>query len=598
MMKFALLIVMLLSAVVEAKADDQPKAASASASLKRLLDHYDARYDAEQKMLKVEFRSPGYHSGIASGTSVHPTRESLYYAIALLQRKKAADAERAQAIIGAVLPLQETQVTAPEYGVWPWVLEEPLSQMDSVDMNWADFCGSAIAQMLVEHKDQLAPATVQEMKNALHHAARVIKRRNVQRGYTNIAILGGGVCAVTGELLNDKELLDYGRQRLEKIVEHTAAIDGFTEYNSPPYGKVVIGECERILQLAKDDRVRASAESLRVSAWKMIGESFHPATHQWAGPHSRMSSLYLSRTMVEFLNDRLESDSKPTIKIHPQAYPERPRGYAVVTPIPCPAKWQQQIKKPSDPNRQLNRTFIPKTGSSPATVGTTWFSPEACLGSVSRSSFWTQRKPVIAYWKTDDDPAAAFRVRFLHDGEDFSSMALRTTQDQHRVLCAIHSLQRRGDWHRTLDRPADGVFVAQDLRVRLELTGKGASARKLSDGRFALRAGKHEIVVYPAESEFAGQDIAWKHEQKEDAAAVEGVCYSGASKKFDFSLPIEMKLGFGIQLRQTGDESKAKLPTLQPKPGKVIARWDVEPVADSKSDKSEMIIAVPNGKSR
>ena len=149
---------------------------------------------------------------------------------------------------------------------------------------------------------------------------------------------------------------------------------------------------------------------------------------------------------------------------------------------------------------------------------------------------------------------------------------------------------------RDSDRPADGVFVAQDFRVRLELTGKGASARKLSDGRFALRAGKHEIVVYPAESEFAGQDTVWKHEQKEDAAVIEGVCYSGPSKKFDFSLPIEMKLGFGIQLRQSADESKTKLPTLQSKPGKVIARWDVEPVG--KSNISEMIIAVPNGKSR
>ena len=580
---------MLLFGVVEAKADDQP----GTASLKRLLDHYDARYDTEQKMLKVEFRSPGYHSGIASGTNVHPTRESLYYAIALLQRNKAGDAERAQSIIGAVLPLQQTRVDAPEYGVWPWVLEEPLDQMDSVDLNWADFCGSAIAQLLVDHKDQLAPATMRKMEDALHHAAKAIKQRNVQPGYTNIAILGGGVCAVAGELLRDKELLDYGRQRLEKIVQHTAEIDGFTEYNSPPYGKVVIGECERILQLAKDERVRASAESLRVSAWKMIGESFHPATQQWAGPHSRMSSLYLSRTMVEFLNDRLESDSKSIIKIHPQAYPERPRGYAVVTPIPCPAKWHQQIKNPSEPNRQLERTFIPQTGSSPATVGTTWFSTDACLGSISRASFWTQRKPVVAYWKTDDDPAVAFRVRFLHDGKDFSSMGLRSTQDHHRVLCAIHSLQRRGDWHRTLDRPADGIFYAHDLRVRLELTGKGVSAQKTDGGTFSLRAGEHEIAICPADSEFADQKLEWKIDDDDRVVAVEGICYAGEPKRFNFSQLIEMKLGFGLELRQLKDGAKLPLPTLQSRPGKVIARWDVAPTSEAKKDK--LTIAVPNG---
>ena len=302
--------------------------------------------------------------------------------------------------------------------------------------------------------------------------------------------------------------------------------------------------------------------------------------------------------MVEFLNARLEGDSEFSIKLHPEAYLERPRGYAIVNPIPCPAQWQQRIAQPTDEVLQLRRTFIPKNGNSPATIGTTWFSGDACLGSVSRSSFWTQRKPVMAYWKTNDDPAVAFRVRFLHDGQDFSSMGLRTTQEHQRVLCAVHSLQRRGDWHRTLDRPTDGIFEAQDLRVRLELTGKGVSVQKIAGGRFVLRAGKHEIVVYPAESMFSGQDIVWKYEQNKNVAVVQGVCYSGKSKKFDFSVPIEMKLGFGLQIGPSEGEpdEKAKLPTLHPKPGKVIARWDVEPIGESNI--SELTIAVPDSKSQ
>ena len=210
-MKFCLPLLMILCAAFVAQADrlEYPP-------LERLFDYYDARYDAEHNMLKVEFRSPGYHSRIESGAPVHPTRESLYYAIALLQRDEAGDAERAKQIVRAVLPLQETRTTVPEYGVWPWLLEEPLDQMDSVDLNWADFCGSAIAQILVDHADQLEPALRQEMKVALRHAANAIRKRDVQPGYTNIAILGAGVCAVAGELLDDRTLLEYGRQRLEK----------------------------------------------------------------------------------------------------------------------------------------------------------------------------------------------------------------------------------------------------------------------------------------------------------------------------------------------------------------------------------------------
>lgn len=588
MLKFASLAIIFLLAVTDAKADEPD-----FAPLLRLLDYCDAQYDDQQAMLEVVFHSPGYHSQIASGTSVHPTRESFYYAVALLKRNETGDVARAKKIIAAVLPLQETRSSSANYGVWPWVLEEPLDQMDSVDLNWADFCGSAMAQMLVDHADDLDAALIKQMKDSLRRAAIAIKRRDVQPGYTNIAILGGGVCAVAGERLGDQELLNYGRQRLEKCVAHTAAIDGFSEYNSPPYGKVVIAECERILQLATDDRVRRAAASLHRSAWKMVAESFHPETNQWAGPHSRFSTQHLTLTMVEFLNARIQTDPPFKVELHPQAYQERPRGYGIVTPRPCPAEFQQQFLQPDTGPRQLRRMFIEQRGSSPATVGTTWFSQDASLGSVSLSSFWTQRKPVIGYWKTSEDPAVVFRVRFLHDGNDFASMAIRTTQDHHRVLCAIHSLQRRGDWHRTLDRPADGIFSAKDLRVRVELTGKGVSAEKISGDRFALVAGKHAMLVCPAASEFNGRNVKWTHVNADGACAIEGVCYSGVAKKFDFSRPLEMKLGFGIELGSSSSVSKSQLPKLQPQPGKVIARWNVAP--DSLATTKELTIAVPNG---
>lgn len=555
----------------------------------QLLAYYDARYDAAEQMLKVEFITPGYHSRIASGTMVHPTRESLYYAVALLQRGGGGDVQRARQIITAVLKLQETKAGLPAYGVWPWLKEEPLNEMDSVDLNWADFCGSAIAQLLVDHKSQLTPELQQTLKTSLRHAATAIRQRDVKPGYTNIAILGGGVCAIAGEILEDGALLEYGRQRLQNVVAYGQTIDGFTEYNSPPYGKVVIGECERILQLAKDDQVRSAAEHLRGTAWKMIAESFHPATHQWAGPHSRLSTRHLTTVMVGFLNSRTGLGLAP----HPDAVSERPRGYAIVTPLRCTSKWLPRLTKPKSNDTQLRRTFVPKKGSSPAVVGTTWFSSDACLGSVSRSSFWTQRKPVIGYWNTDKDPAVVFRVRFLRDGEDFASMALRATQDRGRVLCALHSLQRRGAWHRTLDRPADGLFEARDLRVRLELVGKGVTARKIFGERFALRAGNHEVAVFPvpsAQSQFAGERLSWTSDNRDGAALVEGICYSGTTRKFDFNELLDVQIGFGMELQTIGAESSRRLPSLERQPGKVIASWQ----GRDRRSAPLLKIAVPN----
>jgi hypothetical protein len=81
--------------------------------------------------------------------------------------------------------------------------------------------------------------------------------------YTNIAIMGGGVCAAAGEMLGEAGLLDYGRRRLQRMVEHTAYHGGFNEYNSPTYTMVALWETERTLHLVRDPAVREAA-SLKI----------------------------------------------------------------------------------------------------------------------------------------------------------------------------------------------------------------------------------------------------------------------------------------------------------------------------------------------
>lgn len=503
-------------------------------------------------MLRVEFKSPGYHSRLASGTFVHPTRESLVYALALLQRNADGDADRAAAVIGRVLALQDTDPASPTYGVWPWHLEEPLSEMTDPDLNWADFCGAHLAHLLVEHADSLPADLKAAMHDSLRHAARAIRNRDVQPGYTNIAILGGGVCAVAGELLDDPDLLEYGRRRLQKVVEHTTRNGGFSEYNSPPYTKVVIGECERTLELVRDPATRQAAESLRRTAWQIVADSFHPGTQQWAGPHSRTSRIRLRPGTVDFLSMR----TGVPIQTHPSlTEDERPEMYALVRPLPCPGNLVSGFRASSGRPRQLRRTFVRGKSETDSIIGTTWLAPAVCLGSVNRSSLWTQRKPLIAYWRTDDDPAVVFRLRFLHDGRDFASMGVRTAQEGRRALSVFHSLPNRGDWHRTLDRPPDGIFRASDLRVRFELRGHraglpeaGSTAAALVDGRYALTAGKHRVVIHTQPGRFAGKPVVWELGGDEDSVFLDGICYTGAERAFVFSRPLDVVLATGIEL--------------------------------------------------
>lgn len=542
-----------------------------SSALQKLTADGDQHYDADARMLVTQFRSPGYHTRIASGTPVHPTRESLIYALGLLQRNAAGDTSRAAQIVRRVVDLQDTDPKSKTYGVWPWLLEEPLSEMKSPDLNWADFCGSQLVHILREHPRKLPAELRTTMRESVRHAVAAIRRRNVSPGYTNIAILGGVVCVAAGELLSDDDFLTYGRQRLQRVVKHVEQHGGFSEYNSPPYSKVIIGECERLLHLVNDPASRAAADSLRRTCWEEIASSFHPATQQWAGPHSRNSRLYLQPTTVEFLSIRTDTE----IQTHPQMLGDtRPGRYATVPPLPCPSELLPRFRQhPRQPQQTRSIYACDKSGN-PRIVGTTWHSAAACLGSVNRASLWTQRKPLIAYWKTDNDPAVVFRVRFLHDGKDFASIGIRTAQTGSCALCLFESLPDRGDWHRTLDRPKHGVFQAKDLRLRFELVGVGAKAKRLKDGRFELAAGSHRIVIHPLPGRFAGDDVTWK--LGDDNRSVEGICYQGEVRDFNFKQGIDVNLCTGIELIPVDQPITTQRPHMTEQPaGSIAAEWSI-----------------------
>ncbi len=537
-----------------------------------LFQYYDTHYDSEVTMLKVPCRSPGYHTKLENGVPVHPTRESLIYALALLQRNAAGDSARSAAIINRVTALQDQEPTSDDYGTWPWFLEEPLAEMASPDLNWADFCGASLAQILVLHGDQLTLEASTNAKRALRHAAARIQIRDVKRDYTNIAVLGGGVCAAAGEILDDVALLSYGRRRIQSVAEVTQEVDGFPEYNSPPYTKVIIAECERILAIVDDAETQRAAKAVVHLAWKQVAESFHFPTQQWAGPIARTSRLRLRNSMAAFLSERLPV----TINVHPSMQQGEPRGYAVVPPQPCPADLLASFQfSPSAPTKKM-RVFRQAAGNRVATVGVTWMDDVACLGSINQSTFWTQRKPVLGFWKTESDPAVAFRVRFLKDGRDFASMGLRTAQNGSSVLLRLESITGAGDWHPSLDRPDDGKFRVKDLRLRFELSGQGVSVSRIKEHQFCLKAGAHQVVIHATQSDFVDNDVSWQSGQSNDRACLDAICYSGKETVFDFRQQLPMRILAGIQLIPIGNQPVGEPPGWKDADGQsMVAEWNV-----------------------
>ena len=104
------------------------------ARLERALASWHGQYNPAEQMARRPFSSPGYHTKLTGGF-VHPTRDSLNYALGLLDTGKPEHLERATAIVRRVVSLQDNDPARRTYGIWSWFMEEPLDKMRQPDLH-------------------------------------------------------------------------------------------------------------------------------------------------------------------------------------------------------------------------------------------------------------------------------------------------------------------------------------------------------------------------------------------------------------------------------------------------------------------------------
>lgn len=443
------------------------------AGLDQALAPWHRQYDAAAHMLRRPFSSPGYHTTLQGG-DVHPTRDSLGYALACLDRGDDALRERAVAVLRRVVALQDPDPASKTYGIWSWFLEEPLDRMSPPDWNWADFCGALLLQVVRDHGRRLPEDLRMEVDRALAHASASIQRRNVGPDYTNIALMGTYVTLVTAERYDLPGLLDYARARLRRVHDHICRQGAFTEYNSPTYTVVALKELARMRTDFSRAEDRALVEPLYRMAWEEIATHFHAPTRQWAGPHSRCYRTFLGDEVLGLIQRATEQRVDFGVRA---ASLDSHR-----TRVPCPAEFEGRFREPRTEARV--QTFVP--GEHPV-VGTTWMTPEFVLASVNRGELWNQRRPLLAYWGTATRPAS-LRVRFLRDGGDFAAAQFASVQRRGRVLAALALATDGGQTHVSLDRMKEATFEAADLRLRFEFGGAAA------DGELPVRVNPAEPV--------------------------------------------------------------------------------------------------------
>jgi len=519
-------------------------------SLAEILKNSDSQYDPNAKMIASPVSLVGYHTTIKEGT-VHPTRTSLEYAVALLDSGEEERLQRARDILDTVIALQDRDPFHATHGIWSWYLEEPLDKMSPPDWNWADFCGVQLLAAWIDHRERLGDELAKKTQEAILLAAKSIQRRNVGFSYTNIAIMGMYVTLVAGNRFGQDELYQYAQDRLNNYHKYILERKSFSEYNSPTYTIVAIQELSRMLAHIHEEAIRTKILEIHDIAWQHAACRFHSPTRQWAGPHSRSYSTLLRQETVHLL-EYATGEKKLVTQ-------EKPISLALSSyrlALHCPDSYLNYFSPIQEP-RTITEVFTQSSNPNLPTIGTTYLHPDYTLGTINHGDFWNQRRPLVAYWGTPDQPAY-LQVRFLHDGYDFCSAIPITIQEKGRALTAVVFATDHGDTHPSLDRIANATIRAKDFRLRFEFGGSIDNLLFVpfngEKGMIVVTDRSIQIQIRPIADPFGSQRCSWEIGENQKAKWIDAVAYSGEEKAIDLSQIEKFYLAFAFQIYAQSEE--------------------------------------------
>lgn len=439
------------------------------ALLESALAGQDTAWDPAERLLKRRLGNDySYHSGLRA-TFVHPTRDSIEYALALLEAGGDARARRAEEAIARILEIQDTDPKSKWYGIWGWYMEEPPSKMvPAADWNWADFNGSIMLLIELRHGRRLPSELRARMREGIRHAAASVRRRNITMNYTNIAVKGTFVTLAAAETLEDRDLMGYATDRLRRFAANLDQTGSFAEYNSPTYANVTIANLTRMRMYVKDPASLALAGKIHERAWLHLGKHWHAPSRQLAPPMSRCYRTDIGQPMwmQKALGNRLRFATLDDIR------ERRAPGSAETAMLDyrCPESVAPLFLSLPEP-RQHRELF---TG---VVQGTTWLDRRYALGSTNRSNFWVQSRGLAGYWGEGGRTSGYLQLRFLKDDYDFTSALLYSVQERNCALGLVTFRTPGGDKHPSLDPVRDGQFRASRLRLRLDLGGVPETAQ-------------------------------------------------------------------------------------------------------------------------
>ncbi|MFJ1613464.1 hypothetical protein ACIO8F_24590 [Streptomyces sp. NPDC087228] len=526
------------------------------ALLRAALAEGDRCWDPEANLLQVEAPYNPIHTRIKGGLA-HPTRNSLQYALLLLERGGAGDDERAHDVILRIAELQDRSTDSPTYGIWGYYAEEPAAKMEPADWNWADFLGIHLLLVHARHGDRLPPAVLRELLESVRHAAASIVRRNVPMTYTNVAVMGTFVTLAAGRLLDDEALFVYGKDRMVRLCEAIDSTGSFTEFNSPAYWGVVLQTLTLIREHVRDEEVLELNDRLHDRLWLHFLARWHPPTRQLSGPMARCYSndLGVPPFLVKAVRGVLG-----TPEIGPVGG-EMSIGVHACVDYRMP-DWVLPRLLELDGEREHRELFV--EGPSPET-GTTWLDAVTTLGSVNHQDTWLQRRPLFGHWVRPDGSAGHLHIHLVKDDGaedfDFASGVLSTVQSGPHVAWLTGFACPAGDRHHHLDmiEPGD-TFRARSLRLVVDAIGAPPVAETSAvDGGADLDLGTARLGFRLAGGGFGGRTPTVRLVPLADGVRIEVVLFESATPvELDWATLGDAFAGGSLSLVPAGAEQDGK----------------------------------------
>ena len=192
--------------------------------------------------------------------------------------------DAAESLASQVMASQDLDLHSRTYGYFPRAMGVPPVYLE--DEVWMLFNGTYLLVLLDRHTADLPAEFIAAAKRSIRAAAAAAANVPPLVANTGQSLLQTFLVLHAGEVLDDGDLLRAGHGIWDTVYRFILQ-SGFSEANSPNYGKIHLYSLGFVADYLRDATVRKQAAFVRRLLWWSITNHWDQATQQLAGPFIR-----------------------------------------------------------------------------------------------------------------------------------------------------------------------------------------------------------------------------------------------------------------------------------------------------------------------